>query len=315
MIETCLSSPHISPQPLRPHRQGDEVEGYGYFITASNCEPSTEDLYAEVAVNGRYVSVKKYGTKMLDYDKGRSYGKRGVVNVEMSYGSRRRLLRTMGKIDVTKTPLFVTITYPGQITSGRKEWKKDLDRLGKRMLRKFPEAAFLWRMEIMERKSGEAKGRVAPHYHMLVWGVSRYEMRNWLPEAWNTIVAEGDVDHLKVHQHRDIVQKIDTWRGTMSYVGKYIAKQSETMIGSFGRVWGMIGRANMPWADIVRFSITQDMANRAVRMGRKLLGIDRVDLIYGLTWLMDGYKFVQYITMIGEGQEWSIMTINGQSSA
>jgi hypothetical protein len=41
------------------------------------------------------------------------------------------------------------------------------------MQRRRPGAAIIWKMEFKERQSGMNKGKIAPHYHLLVFGVSR----------------------------------------------------------------------------------------------------------------------------------------------
>jgi len=39
------------------------------------------------------------------------------------------------------------------------------------MQRRWPGAAIIWKLEFKERQSGKNKGKIAPHYHLLVLGV------------------------------------------------------------------------------------------------------------------------------------------------
>jgi len=39
------------------------------------------------------------------------------------------------------------------------------------MQRRWPGAAIIWKLEFKERQSGKNKGKIAPHYQLLVFGV------------------------------------------------------------------------------------------------------------------------------------------------
>ena len=44
--------------------------------------------------------------------------------------------------------------------------------------------------------------------------------------------------------------------------------------------------------------LTDDMANKAVRAGRKMIGLTGVSLVYGLTWLINGENFLDYLVFL-----------------
>lgn len=96
--------------------------------------------------------------------------KRGEVN-EFSAASRRRMLDLLAKIEVSQVPLFVTLTYPDSFPLYSEEFKRHLEMFCARLQRRWPQAAVIWKLEFKERKSGESKGKVAPHYHLFVYGV------------------------------------------------------------------------------------------------------------------------------------------------
>lgn len=74
-------------------------------------------------------------------------------------------------------PYFVTLTYPDQYLPEPKSWKRDMATFVKRLRREHSEACGFWKMELKVRQSGAYQGRIAPHFHLLVWGV---------PESWET---------------------------------------------------------------------------------------------------------------------------------
>lgn len=108
--------------------------------------------------------------------------KRGKIK-GFSRGSRGRLLKTVGRLRQDVLPVFVTVTYPDDFPVTPERWQRDLAALWRRIRRQWPEAAAIWKKEFKRRKSGVNEGKVAPHYHMLLW----------LP-AW---VAKGKADWIR----------------------------------------------------------------------------------------------------------------------
>lgn len=94
--------------------------------------------------------------------------KRGKIKA-FTRASRNRLLKAIGRLQRTKLPVFVTLTYPDDFPVTPTQWQRDLAALWRRIRRQWPEAAAIWKKEFKRRKSGVNVGKVAPHYHMLLW--------------------------------------------------------------------------------------------------------------------------------------------------
>lgn len=201
-----------------------------------------------------HLRAPKFKSK-ITYDEGRNRGKIG----EFSYKSRQRLMRKIAMIDsrAAGLPVFLTVTYPEEWPSGWEDWKRHLHRFKIYMVRRYPGAWGVWKMEFQKRG--------APHFHLMLWGLpeikgtehvregklcwrvlpglSRPEdltVFNWLNETWYRIVGSEDEKHLAAGINLEPVQ---SWRGVTSYVSKYLGK---TGGGEFvpvehtGRFWGVI---------------------------------------------------------------------------
>jgi hypothetical protein len=87
--------------------------------------------------------------------------------------------------------VFVTLTYPDDFPVTPERWRRDLAALWRRIRRQWPETAAIWKKEFKRRKSGVNVGKVAPHYHMLLW----------LPE-WVVTGIEAWIRHWKLQLAR-----------------------------------------------------------------------------------------------------------------
>lgn len=164
-------------------------------------------------------------------------GKRGRIR-GYSAASRRRLLRLMASVDrnAVGLPLFVTLTYPAVWSPDPERWKRDLDTFLKRLQRRFPKVAVIWKLEPQKRG--------APHYHLVIFGVS-YIDRYWLRQAWYEIVGSDDLRHLQAGTQ---VKRVKSWRGVGAYASKYLGKVGdEANFPEYaGRWWGFVGRNFLP---------------------------------------------------------------------
>ncbi len=227
-------------------------------------------------------------------------GKRGVVT-GFSSASRRRLMRIIASLERGERPMFVTMTYPDIFPGDLARWKRDIDVFGKRLAREYPLAGFLWRIEFKERMSGVSRGLIAPHFHLLVYGASYRDLLGWVPKAWWSVVGSGNVDHLRAGTR---VEHIYSWGGIMRYVGKYIAKEEDYPPGWQGRVWGIIGRASLPWAVEVIVSLTGEESIKLVRLGRKMIKAGGRTFSYGLTWIVNAERVLDYLEwLVGLSQD------------
>lgn len=278
-----------------------------------------------IATEGGLAKVVKGRVKVKLADVGKKKpAHRGIVQT-FSAGARRRLMRLLAKTNQSKKPLFCTLTYPDVYPDDPGTVKRHLDSFGKRLLRAYPEACFIWRVETVERKSGDNVGKVAPHFHLLVWGIQYKELSIWLPTAWNGVVFNNVADwggamadvggerqkHLRVHTTKDkAVQELKSWRGVMKYASKYIAKKddnpvSEDGLGQWqwqGKHWGIIGKNNLHnlyLSVVLVVDLAQAQAIKATRLARKMIKLVGRDLQYGLTWFITGCEAVRYVEYLG----------------
>jgi hypothetical protein len=197
-------------------------------------------------------------------------GKRSAVT-SFSADSRRRLMQEIAKIKVTELPHFVTLTYPAEFPTARQS-KKHLDTFAKRFRRRFPSGSFIWKLEPQERG--------APHFHLLVWGVSLAELRIFVPEAWYDIAGGGDYKHYIWHigmagnGNTHCVQAVRSFKGVWAYASKYLGKTFDVAgwEGQFpGRFWGIVNRAAVPWAEKKHRIVSRADACTAMRYGRRFM--------------------------------------------
>jgi len=189
---------------------------------------------------------------------------RGKVT-KFSRRSRTNLMRTLAKISKKKLPLFVTLTYPAEYPEDHEVYKADLDKFFKRLKYRFSEFACIWKLEFQKRG--------APHYHLLVWGLSIHT-RQIISKLWYEVVSSGDEKHLRAGTQ---VQRIRSWRGVMSYASKYMGKLETNEQGHPGRFWGVSGRGWIPWSAIEEYSVFPERVVRAMRMMRRYAGIKSRD--------------------------------------
>lgn len=308
MIKGGLSTSHISPFqeffPPRPNlseyysdhrapvRRADlewAARADGRFVEATGRQEFEPDEPKLILRLGGSLSRVKTGLGGAV-----GGGARGIVT-GFSSASRRRLMRLIASLERGERPIFVTMTYPDIFSSDLAGWKRDIDVFGKRLARNSPEASFLWRIEFKERKSGQSAGKIAPHFHLLVYGAAYRDLLGWVPGAWWSVVGSGNEDHLRVGTR---VERIHSWGGIMRYVGKYLAKEEDYPEGWSGRVWGVIGRERLPWAVEVIISLTDDQSIKLVRLGRKMIKAKGRTFSHGLTWIVNAERVLDYLEFL-----------------
>lgn len=308
-----LSTLHISPfesktVSLLPKPSFDVAEyfrDHRAILTRSDREYVSMADSRTLNVSGRYEFepeeeklILRLGGSLVQIKTGlngpASSGVRGLVT-GFSSASRRRLLRLIASLERSNRPVFITMTYPDVFPPEQGKWKRDLDVFGKRLVRKFPLAGALWRIEFKERRTGANKGRVAPHFHLLVYGGSFRGLLEWVSDAWWKVVGSGDKDHLAVGTR---VERVWSWGGIMRYVGKYIAKVDPYPADWQGKAWGVIGRKRLPWAVEVIISLTSDESIKLVRLGRKMIKANGRSFSYGLTWIVNAERVLDYLELL-----------------
>lgn len=186
-------------------------------------------------------------------------GKRGTVD-GFSRGSHKRMTGKLMQIERWDSAFFTTLTYHKyeQWRGGAKQWHRDIEVFRKRFARRWRDRdGALWRLEIVERLSGDDIGMLAPHFHIcMFWLRGRVPnlplMRKWMAETWNDIVAPGDTEHLEAGTQ---VVRVRNGSGPqmgklLNYVSKYMGKLQthdalvDRVTGECvptGRVWGIWG--------------------------------------------------------------------------
>lgn len=179
--------------------------------------------------------------------------KRGKVT-GFSKRSRARIFRKMATVrkEAYAGALFLTLTYPRLFSHDPKVWKRHLDVFGKELRKKYPACSMIWKLEPQPK-------RMAPHFHILIFGV-QFIPKDWIHAVWYLTVDSGSWYHL---EHGSWIVEIENAAMGMRYVGKYIAKQVhevDEVTGEVteweypGRWWGVIGRAKLP-VDLVGFGV------------------------------------------------------------
>jgi len=179
-------------------------------------------------------------------------GLRGEVR-GFSRQSRKRLIDLLHQVDraAVDVPLFVTLTYPAEWPADWQEYKAHLAAWLKRLQRAYPDASVIWRLEYQKRG--------APHYHILVFGVSFLPVE-WVSSSWFEVVGSGDVRHLQAGTQ---VARVLTWRGASFYVAKYLGKVQEYASIPTGRLWGV--RGDLP-VDLVELELSWDSWHKVRRV-------------------------------------------------
>lgn len=232
--------------------------------------------------------------------------KRGDIH-QFSVGSRRRLMRLLATVDRDIRPCLVTLTYPDSYEEydNPDAWKRDLRAFEHRVRRAFPGGSFIWRMELVERKSGVDIGKVKPHFHLLVFGCAFQALRKFVPTAWYECVGTGDIHHLNAGTQ---VSQVHSRRGMFRYASKTVAnipgelgKDSQAQGEGVGRWWGLCVRKafEVVQSAVHVVELVEQQAVRVVRAFRRLShGIGR-DLP-SLTAFIDGGWLTQHLGALAE---------------
>jgi hypothetical protein len=118
------------------------------------------------------IKVTKQGRHLVIAEGASQPKRRGTIQ-EFSNASRRRMMHFLAKVVLVddNLPLFGTTTYPDMFPGDGEKFKRDIRTLIERLKRRFPEIGLLWRLEFKVRRSGLNVGKVAPHFHWLLWNV------------------------------------------------------------------------------------------------------------------------------------------------
>lgn len=290
-----------------------------------NYLPSEVRIYADM-------TQMKVWTKAQNFD--RIGGGRRAAITEFSKSSRRNMLRALAQMRIVGQGQFVHLTFPGMVTiPGKtvvtKKFAKDcIASFRKRLARKLPTSGGIWRMELKKRKTGASTGRIAPHFHVMVFGVEWTDkdetFRQWVARVWNEIVAPSDESHRKAGT---TVDQICNRRHAMAYASKYAAKDEDDDDGElWGRRWGTWGEVDR--SPIMVFYCKSGAMTEIRRDVRKLIAAREraASIRAGRTGAVNRRKsYAKRLAKIPEGKGFSVLgvgeltrldeQINGQSIA
>lgn len=221
-------------------------------------ETGTKSCSYELAVHAGMLKIKhsqQPGMAQFGQTLG---GRRGVVK-GLSRASRKRMIETLASIRQPGSLLFMTLTYPDLFPADSAVWHRNFEAFRDRFENNYPNWRAMWRIETMERKSGDKTGEVAPHWHLIVF-VPQMEQsalealatvaQDEIRQHWYEIVASGDEKHL---EHGADVAPVRSIRHAMKYVSKYVAKTSLDGM-QIGRRWGRIGQFDT--SESIKVSLT-----------------------------------------------------------
>lgn len=193
--------------------------------------------------------------------------KRGEI-VAFSRKSRRRMLILMNRCDFRKTrSVFLTLTFHSipTIEDASKSFRKFM----KRLLRRFPNLAAIWRKEFQQRG--------AAHYHVIVFNMPYLHWKEIL-RLWRACTPDKEGS---IH-----VRLLRSAKAVIGYVAKYIAKVDATPVNtlldvspylaaegetSIGRCWGYVHREALPLARATVIAVDDDEYMRGFWIGANWL--------------------------------------------
>ena len=268
----CPTS-HISPQGTNPILQRGAT-GSKPLISDSCKSGNRGDVLREaqytVTFYAHLVEVKE---DVKTERQQRGGGLRGKVH-GLSKNARRRALKTLCRVRGHGTGVFVTLTYPDEARACWDANKAHLDTFLKRLKRRFPDVGFFWRIEYKRRKSGAHTGEIAPHFHLLLFGLDTElpQFRKWLSLNWYQVVNSGTMKHLAAGTE---AKPIRSRKHAMYYVSKYVAKSDEEAIEGLetGRMWGYGGNLILASSSTLVLSRSEYVALR--RLVKKWLKSQR----------------------------------------
>ena len=260
------SIPH-GPDAFR--RAAEDFRPQGYIVPAQ----------VEYWAGSRVCTVRRSRVKGVDRAPKPQGWIRGIIK-EFSRKSRNYLMRTVNKIRTdARACHLVTLTYPDHFPEDPGRWKQNLRAFQRRLARAWGEPGTIWRLEMVDRKSGENVGRLAPHFHLLIWGLKGgWPFKTWLSRAWYEIVGSGDERHLRAGTN---CQRVRGRKQMVGYVSKVLgkvaagelAKRTQALGEGVGRWWGVWHKVNLPTGVRVLCELTEQQAKDLIRYMRRHAGI------------------------------------------
>lgn len=202
-------------------------------------------------------------------------GPRGRIT-GFSRQSRLRLLKRIHQLRKDTSALLVTLTLPDGVQTDGRALKRWLKAWWKRMIRRFPQASAMWRVESKARKTGVQVGEAVGHVHLLIYGVPMQPgLKEYISESWYQVVGSGDVKHLRAGTR---VEAPRDWQRVNQYAAKlYAAKEGDAdpVIPDVGRFWGFLAETLIPWATAIVVALSFREGFRLLRALRSYVRAER----------------------------------------
>jgi hypothetical protein len=198
------------------------------------------------------------------------------------------MMKMVARMDRDQVPVFMTLTFPDELHELVKSpdekgriGKQYCRRFEKRLLRRWPGASAICRIEWSARKSGKYVGEIFPHIHCLVWnrgGLEIYgQLLSWCNDSWWECCGKISDAHRRAGVQ---VRMVYSWRGVFSYLSKYTAKV-ENYEFEVGRLWWCWNIPELPWVRPVLIKLKEKEAVQLIRIMRRfarIRGYDRKSL-------------------------------------
>lgn len=169
-------------------------------------------------------------------------GKREKIS-EFTERSRRNLRKLVHSMERHTHALFMGLTWHEYMPSPA-EAKAALNLFSVKFRKRFPGAAYIWKLEPQDRGY--------PHFHLFVYGVKWVDPQK-ISELWHECTNEVSDQHRKSGVDVEWVQEDGK---VQAYLAKYFSKTEEKELGNEDepwdwprRFWGKCNAHNLPYAE------------------------------------------------------------------
>lgn len=237
----------------------------GLSLSHSDTLPAVGAYILSIPENGAVAKIKRVEGKR---DRPKWLGQRGKIQ-GLSIAAGLRLQRSILSVDqarITRKFFVANTLVAGEF--GWPDMKKFLRRYRSRFERKFPAASAFWVKELTKKGT--------PHLHLIVIFTqaeppTRAEFIAWNDDAWASVVKSSS-EHHRARACR--VDELRTFEGAAGYLSSYLKKGAgvgdDERQSECGKMWGIIGRKNLPvsWLPVVE--MTESQGKKFQRVMRKL---------------------------------------------
>ncbi len=272
------STPALSRERLLSDLPLDEAPGLSSAHILSPYASVDLTTYLTTYVGGSLARITFPSAVRHQVGGGRKREVRGF-----SSKARREMMNFLNSINIERAntpPLLITLTYPDHFPTNQTIWTEHLNRRFRRRLgRRFPGAAAIWRKEFQQRKTGENAGKWAPHFHVLLFVEAEpSQLYEWLSRAWYESCGRICDDHLVSGTQ---VHTVRSWDGVKRYAAKRLDKveQLAESVPSPGRSWGKWNADALPIEE-QHDRLSYDQAVMLRRVLRKFTGVNPPVLLH-----------------------------------